>query len=145
MTVQITMEEFSHFQSWKLNRNQFANVVWNENVLCLQNATEIWSSRDIGVGSFKGNWKNWIGCQQWRHTGRSCYLCRKKQIQIRTTKKNSTQKQPSENRTNNIIYHLFQRCFKRWKLITVLRSASHDINDKIFNTVGMATAASRHP
>jgi hypothetical protein len=31
------------------------------------------------------------------------------------------------------------------KLITVLRSASHDINDKIFNTVGMATAASRRP
>ena len=54
-------------------------------------------------------------------------------------------KQPSENRTNIIIYYLFQRCFKRCKLITVLRSVSHDINDKIFNTVGMATAASRRP
>ena len=60
-------------------------------------------------------------------------------------KENSTQKQPSENHTNIIIYYLFQRCFKRCKLITVLRSTSHDINDKIFNIVGMATAASRCP
>jgi hypothetical protein len=54
-------------------------------------------------------------------------------------------KQQPENRTNIIIYYLFQRCFKRCKPITVLRSASHDFYDKIFNTVGMATAASRRP
>ena len=50
-----------------------------------------------------------------------------------------------KNRKNIIIYHLFQQCFKRRKPITVLRSASHDINDKVFNIVGMATAASRCP
>jgi hypothetical protein len=54
-------------------------------------------------------------------------------------------KQQPENRTNIIIYYLFQRCFKRCKPITVSRSASHDFYDKIFNTVGMATAASRRP
>jgi hypothetical protein len=54
-------------------------------------------------------------------------------------------KQQPENRTNIIIYYLFQRCFKRCKPKTVLRSASHDFYDKIFNTVGMATAASRRP
>ena len=52
-------------------------------------------------------------------------------------------KQQPENRTNIIIYYLFQRCFKRCKPKTALRSASHDFYDKIFNTVGMATAASR--
>jgi hypothetical protein len=54
-------------------------------------------------------------------------------------------KQQPENCTNIIIYHLFQRCFKRCKPITVSRSASHDFYEEIFNTVGMATTASRHP
>ena len=54
-------------------------------------------------------------------------------------------KQQPENRTNIIINYLFQRCFKICKPITVSRSESHDFYDKIFNTVGMATAASRCP
>jgi hypothetical protein len=54
-------------------------------------------------------------------------------------------KQQPENRTNIIIYYLFQRCFKRCKPIIVSRSASHDFYDKIFNTIGMAIATSRHP
>ena len=30
----------------------------------------------VGVGIFLGKFKkNWIGCQQWQHTGRSNYLC----------------------------------------------------------------------
>jgi hypothetical protein len=37
----------------------------------------------------------------------------KEQIQIRTAKKISTQKQQPENCTNIIIHHLFQQCFKR--------------------------------
>ena len=77
--------------------------------------------------------------------GEAVISVKKKWIQIKTTKKISTQKQQPENRTNIIINHFFQQCSKRWKPITILRSASHDIKDKIFNTVGMATAASRRP
>jgi hypothetical protein len=50
----------------------------------------------------------------------------KVQIQIKTAKRISTQKQQRKNRTNIIINHLIQQCFKRCKPKTILRSASHD-------------------
>ena len=57
MTIQMVIEKwpqkekFSRLQSWKLNEDNFASVARNESVVYLQNATTIWSSTDIGVGS----------------------------------------------------------------------------------------------
>jgi hypothetical protein len=61
------------------------------------------------------------------------------------SKKKFDLKQQPEDRTNIIIYYIFHRCFKRCKPKIALRSTSHNFYDKIFNTVGMATATSRCP
>jgi hypothetical protein len=53
-------------------------------------------------------------------------------------------KQQPENRTNIIII-FSSDVSKGANQKQSLRSASHDFYDKIFNTVGMATAASRRP
>ena len=57
MTIQMVIEKwprkekFSRLQSWKLNEDNFSSVTRNENIVYLKNATTIWSSEDIGVGS----------------------------------------------------------------------------------------------
>jgi hypothetical protein len=45
--------------------------------------------------------------------GEAVISVKRNKFRLGQTKKISTQKQQSENRTNIIIYHLFQRCFKR--------------------------------
>ena len=104
-----------------------------------------WCSQDIGVGSLQENGKMFIGCQQWRHTRRSSYLCQKQRIQIRTSKRISTQNNNEKivlTSSSTIFSSNVSKDENQWQS---LRSASHDFKDKIFNTVGMATAASRRP
>jgi hypothetical protein len=64
--------------------------------------------------------KNWVGCQQWRHTGRSSYLCGSNEFRSEMSK-NSNTKQQTEKLYFIIINHLFSAKFKRCKPITVLK------------------------
>jgi hypothetical protein len=77
--------------------------------------------RQLGVGSFLGQLKklNWLPTMA-THWEKQLSLSKEMNSDQDSKEKFDLKQQP-ENRTNIIIYYLFQRCFKRCKPKTVFK------------------------